>query len=125
MKAYFLGLAAGVWLVGCGDKPATPAKSGAAAKKPDIENNSSGNPVTAPVDYLGAVNKAKKFSVKQADLASVKQAIQLFKSEEERFPTSLKELVDKKYLPALPQPPYQMKYTYNPATGEANIVAAQ
>jgi len=127
MKAYFWGLAAGMFLVGC-DKPATsvkPSTPAASAKKVDIDNNSSGNPVTAPVDYLGAVNKAKKSSIKAIDIASVKQAITMFKSEEERFPKDLNELVAKQYLSALPAPPYQMKYQYNAANGEVKIVPAQ
>jgi hypothetical protein len=117
-----LALLAAALLIGCGEKPA-PAKP--AAKKVDTENNSSGNPVTAPVDYLGAVAKAKKTSVKVVDVASLKQAIQMFKQEEDRFPKDLNELVAKQYMPALPAPPYQMKYQYNPATGDVKVVPAQ
>jgi hypothetical protein len=118
MKAYFLA-ATTLFLAACGDSSA-PSKPTAST-----DNNSSGNPVTAPVDYLGAVNKGKKSAIKAADLASVKQAIQMFYAEEERYPKDLNEVISKGYLTGLPQPPYQMKYTYNAANGEVKIVPAQ
>ena len=120
MKAYALAGILGALLVGCGDSSSPPATA-----KKDTSSNSSGNPVTAPVDYLGAVAKAKKTSIKVADLASVKQAINMFKTEEDRYPKDLNELVAKQYIPALPAPPYQMKYQYNAASGEVNIVPIQ
>ncbi len=117
MKAYFLAIGVFV-LAGCGEKAAAPAKKADAG-------NSTGNPITAPVDYLGAVAKAKKTAGKVTDTVSVKQAIQMFKTEEDRFPKDLNELITKQYLPALPPPPYQMKYQYNAANGEVKIVPAQ
>jgi hypothetical protein len=119
MKANFLALAIVAVLTACGDKPATPPTAN------KTSTNTSGNPITAPVDYLGAVAKAKKTGVKVADLASVKQAIQMFHTEEERYPKDLNELISKGYIPALPAPPYQMKYTYNAANGTVNIIPAQ
>ena len=110
-----------VALVGCGEKSAPPAT----AKKTSATNNSSGNPITAPVDYLGAVAKAKKTSVKVVDIATLKQAIDIFKQEEDRYPKDLNELVAKQYMPALPAPPYQMKYQYDPATGAVKVVPIQ
>jgi hypothetical protein len=121
MKTLALGVVLVGLLVGCGEKSAPPTT----AKKVDIQNNSSGNPVTAPVDYLGAVAKAKKTSVSVADKASLKQAIDMFKQEEDRYPKDLNELVAKQYMPALPAPPYQMKYQYDPATGDVKVVPAQ
>ena len=41
--------------------------------------------------------KAKKTSVKVADIASVNQAIQMFKTEEDRYPKDLNELISKGY----------------------------
>lgn len=121
MKTFALGVVLAVGLVGCGEKSAPPAT----AKKVDTEHNSSGNPVTAPVDYLGAVAKAKKTSVKVVDVASLKRAIEMFKQEEDRYPKDLNELVSKQYMPALPAPPYQMKYQYDAATGDVKVVPVQ
>jgi TolA-binding protein len=116
MKAHLLGLGAAALLLGCGETAPPPAKKG------ETQSNSGGNPLTAPVDYLGAAAKAKQTGVKVADLASVRQAIQVFQQEEDRLPKDLGELTAKQYLPALPAPPYKMKYQYNAANGEVTLV---
>jgi hypothetical protein len=122
MKMYALAVALAVLVVGCGEKSSAPP---VAKKKVDLENNSSGNPVTAPVDYLGAVAKAKRTSIKVVDVTTLKRAIDTFKQEEDRYPKDLNELVSKQYMPALPAPPYQMKYQYDAATGDLKVVPMQ
>jgi len=120
MKRFvLLALAAALLLSGCGKKEA--AKTNTAA----TNSTASGNPITAPVDYLGAVGQAKKFSEKTIDTVSLKQAIDLFYTEEERFPKDLNELVTKRYLPSLPKPPYGMKFQYDAQTGQIKVVKAQ
>lgn len=107
-----------VLLAACGKKdPAAPAKP--------TNSAASGNPLTAPVDYLGAVGQAKKYSVKAVDLASVTKAIQMFQAAEDRFPKSLEELVKTQYLPALPQLPSGMKYQYDPTTGQVKAIRTE
>jgi hypothetical protein len=85
------------------------------------DSNSSGNPLTAPVDYLGATAKAKKMADKTLDVTGVNQAIKLFQAQEGRNPKSLNELVGD-YLPQIPTPPAGMKFEYNPTTAEAKLV---
>jgi len=102
-------------LAGCSKKeegPETKATNAAA---------SSGNPLTAPVDYLGAVSKAQKMSIKAIDTAYITQAISLFHASEGRFPKDLNELVAEKYVGKI-DPPYGMKFEYNPATGQFRVV---
>jgi hypothetical protein len=82
------------------------------------------NPVNAPTDYLGAVAKGKKKSESTIVALQVGPAIQQFHAAEGRFPSSLQELVDQKYLSALPQAT-GMKADYNPETGEFKFVPAQ
>jgi hypothetical protein len=89
----------------------------AATQKPN-ESAASGNPLTAPVDYLGAVAKAKKFSEKTIDTTSINQAIQLFYAQEDRFPKDLNELVAKHYIAGIPAAPAGIVWGYNPQTGE-------
>ncbi len=101
--------------MGCGEKEKP-------VKKVDIDNNSSGNPLTAPVDYLGAVNKARKTAIKTLDIASLKQTIQTFQANEDRFPKSLDELVSMRYLSVIPALPTGMRYNYNPANGVVTVV---
>ena len=91
------------------------------AAKPTNQTSSSGNPITAPVDYLGAVSQAKRYSEKAIDLAQLKNAIQQFNAMEERFPKDLNELVQQHYLVSVPVPPRGMKIAYNPQTGEVKI----
>jgi len=103
-------------LGGCGKK------EGAANSKTTNAPVASGNPITAPVDYLGAVAKAKRLSEKTIDTASLNQTIQLFQASEGRLPKDLNELVTEKYLPRLPDAPYGMKIIYNPANGQVKVV---
>src|SRR5678810_535535 len=83
-------------LAGCDDNSSKTSTSG-------------GNPVTAPVDYLGAVQKAQQHSVKQIDTASINEAIKLFQVDKGRNPKDLNELVQDKYLGQIPAAPYGMK----------------
>lgn len=56
-----------------------------AAAHPTNTSMASGNPLTAPVDYLGAVNQGRKSSAKTLDIVSIKQAIEQFQAAEERL----------------------------------------
>jgi hypothetical protein len=119
MKASVAGLLMiPVLLVSCGKQtpPGVPEPTNTAA---------SGNPLTAPADYVGAISQAQKHSVKVVNLAQIKQAIRFFEAQEGRFPRDLDELVARQYLPALPALPAGVKYHYNPTTGEIKVVRAQ
>jgi len=111
----FLILMAGLLLPGCGKKDTLPAKPTNTAA------SDSGNPLTAPVDYLGAVAKAKKVADKSLNTVGFNQAIQMFQATEGRFPKTLNELVPD-YLHSLPEPPAGMKFDYNPTTGQLKVV---
>jgi hypothetical protein len=91
------------------------------AQKDLTTNNGSGNPITAPVDYLGAVNQARKTAVRQIDLASIKNAIQLFNAQEERYPRDLNELAEKHYIQGVPELPAGSHFVYNPKTGDISL----
>ncbi len=117
LTLYLTFMIAGLLFTGCGEqKPAatTPAKTNAAAVGE--------NPLTAPVDYLGALNKAQKAAEKVVDAASINKAIELFQANEERYPTNLNELVAKRYFSRLPEPPYGMKFEYDPKKGQVSVV---
>jgi hypothetical protein len=116
----FLGLATAALVAGCGGEGSNSSPAGPSPQT----NAGSGEPsvITAPVDYLGALGKAKQNAVKTVDLAAVNQAIRLFQTEQGRLPKDLNELVQEKYLPQIPTPPYGTKLLYDPATGEAKVV---
>ncbi|MBI3417850.1 MAG: hypothetical protein HY043_21365 [Verrucomicrobia bacterium] len=107
-------------LSGCGKKDAASNASATNAAAP-----SSGNPLTAPVDYLGAVSKAQKTAVKVLDVSSINKAIQEFNAGEGRYPNDLNELVKEHYLGSVPTAPAGTKFEYNPATGQMRVVRLQ
>ena len=104
----------GLFLPGCGHKESESSSA---------TNASSGNPLTAPVDYLGAAAKAKKVADKTVSTAGLNQAIQLYHAQEGHLPKTLNELVTKQYISSVPPPPAGMKYDYNPQTGSLKVVA--
>ena len=107
----FVALALAV--TGCGKSP--PASAPAT-------NSAAGNPLTAPVDYLNAASGAKTKAIKTLDLASLNQAIQMFKVQEDRFPKSLDELIAAGLINKVPDAPYGMKIEYDPETGAVRVV---
>jgi Tfp pilus assembly protein PilF len=117
-------LAAGFLLAGCGSsdssKPAQTTNSTAASTN-TTPNYNTGNPLTAPVDYLGAVVQAKKYSEKQIDLAYLHEAIQQFNAAEGRYPKDLKELMPN-YIGKIPQAPYGSKIVYDASSGTVKVV---
>ena len=110
----FIALAAAcLGLFGCKEKTET---------KPQPADSSSGNPLSAPADYVGAVVKAQKSAQKTISTVGLDQAIKTFAAEEGRFPNDLNELVTKGTIPSLPRVPNGMKFEYDPKTGIAKVV---
>src|SRR5882672_8502535 len=103
-------------LVGCGDKSSKPAQTTNAPAA------SGGSVLTAPVDYLGALDRAQKTATKTVDTAAINQAIQLFQVDKGRNPKDLKELVDEKFLPRIPDAPYGYKIIYDANAGVVKVV---
>ncbi|MBI1841379.1 MAG: hypothetical protein HYR88_11090 [Verrucomicrobia bacterium] len=99
--------------VGCGDKSSEPAKS----------STSGGNPLTAPVDYLGAVAKSQKTAGNKLSTVNLKQAIQSYQAQEGKLPKELQDLVKAGILPSLPTPPQGMQFSYDAKTGDVKVVA--
>lgn len=116
-----LALAASL-LAGCGDKE--PAKPTPAADTKPADKTSSGSPITAPVDYLGAIAKSKKTAEKVIGNTSLDKAIEQFHVQEGRYPLNLEELITEKYISGIPVPPYGQKIEYDAAKGKVNYVPA-
>ena len=83
---------------------------------------SSGNPITAPVDYLGAVAKGQQTVTKTLGTVSLDSAIKTFFAQESRLPKDLNELITSGVLPKLPAAPNGMKFEYDAATGLVKTV---
>ncbi len=113
-KTLYLGLVVSLSFIGCSKNSDTPAQT--------TNSTTSGNPLTAPVDYLGAISKAQKIAVKTIDTAALNQTIQLFNAQEGRNPKDLNELVEKKYIGNIPDAPYGMKIVYDASAGQVKVV---
>ncbi len=85
-------------------------------------NTSSGNPLTAPADYVGAIGKAQKSAEKTLSTVGLDQAIKTFYTEQGRLPKDLNELVTKGTISQVPPPPRGMKYDYDPKAGTIKVV---
>ncbi len=107
-------LAASFLFAACEKKTETPP--------PQPTNGLSQNPLDAPANYVGALVKAQNAAVKTIDLASVNSAVSRFYVDEARWPKDLNELVEKKYLSEVPQPPRGMKFVYDANSGQAKMV---
>jgi hypothetical protein len=116
MKTLFcFSVAASLLLVGCGessDKPAQPTNGAA----------SGNSPLSAPADYIGALGKAQQTAVKTVDTTSLNQAIQMFNVDQGRNPKDLNELVEKKFIPKLPDAPRGMQFQYDATAGKVTVV---
>ncbi len=114
MKFSFLaGLALVLTLLvpGCGDS----------SSKPKTQSDS-GSALNAPANYLGAATKAQQGAVKVVDVSAINQAIKLFNVDQGRYPTDLNELVQKKYLPQMPQAPAGSRFEYDATAGQVKVV---
>jgi hypothetical protein len=106
-------LATSLLLAGCSDSSQTSSTAST--------NASSGSPITAPVDYLNAVAKGKQTPEKTIDTTSLDKAIQMFGVDHGRNPKDLNELVQQKYIPRIPDPPYGNKLVYDANLGTVTV----
>jgi hypothetical protein len=115
MKAALTLAAAALLLAACDDK-------GSSSPGATNTTSSGSSPFSAPADYVGALGKGKQSAMKTADTASLNKAIQLFNIDQGRNPKDLNELVQKKYVPQIPPPPYGMKLQYDAEGGTVSVV---
>jgi hypothetical protein len=116
MKAISCVAVAGILiLVGCGQNS---SKSASGTNTSTV----SANPLDAPGEYVGALVKGQQAAVKTVDIASINKAIQMFNVEEGRNPKDLNELVEKKYLPRIPDVPHGTKLVYDANAGKVSVV---
>jgi len=98
----FLSIAAAIFLAGCGDS----------SKKTAQAVNAVSNVVDAPVNYLGAVVQAQKYSENVIDVSYINQDIQMFNASEGHYPKDLQEMMPN-YLAKIPDMPIGYKLVYD------------
>lgn len=108
----FSAAIAAVLSAGCGNDSSSGSKQ--------TNTTSSGNPITAPVDYLGAVGQAQKRAGKVVSTVGIDQAIKMYQTSEGTLPPNLNALVPD-YLNSIPPAPNGMKYNYDPKTGVIKV----
>lgn len=111
-----LVLGTGLLLMGCSQD--NSSKTDVAA----TNSASSGNPLNAPGDYLKGLAKGQQSAVKTVDTTSLDKAIQMFNVDQGRNPRDLNELVEKRYMPRIPEAPYGMKLVYDANAGSVKVV---
>ncbi len=114
---YCLVLLTGLCLAGCDQKSSTsePAAGTNAGGK-------EGSVVSAPTDYLKAITKGEQTAEKTVDTTSLNKAVDLFNVDKGRYPKDLNELVQEKYIPKMPVPPYGTKLDYDASSGKVTVV---
>ena len=119
---WIFALAVSLALVACGESPKKD-KSSKENKMSKSESTTSedDNPLLAPVNYVGALGKAKNVSEKKINLSNIQNAINQFNAVEGRYPKSLGELVKEGYYAKLPAPPKSKRYLYDPKTGQVGV----
>jgi len=85
---------------------------------------SSSSPLDAPAGYLKAIANGQQSAVKTIDTTSLNKAIELFNADQGRNPTDLNELVQKKYIPKIPDAPFGTKLVYDASAGNVKVVPA-
>lgn len=106
-------------------QPPSATTNAAPAAESSAKSNTtdnSGSPITAPVDYVGAVVQAQQTATKRIDVAQIQHAIQEFNAGEGRYPKDLNEIVTEHYLSKVPALPRGMEYSYDSAQGTISVV---
>jgi hypothetical protein len=70
---------------------------------------------------MGTLLKGQEKAIKTIDVTSLNENLNLFNVQEGRYPNDLNELVTKKYLPYIPDPPAGMKLVYDAAQGKVSV----
>jgi hypothetical protein len=116
MKAIVLLPLLSLLLVGC-------KRSDSSSASTDSTNSaSSGGVIQSGADYVNGLGRAERNAGATADVASLNQAIGSFQVDKGRFPNTLDELVQEKYLKKVPDAPYGMKIDYDATTGQVKVV---
>jgi hypothetical protein len=107
-------------LAGCEPSKPAPASDKPAEKKPE-PGSTFGSTISAPVDYLDAVNKGRKTAENTIDTTALTQAINMFHTTEGRYPKDLQELVKEGMIKEVPKDRYGRQLVYDAKTGTVRV----
>jgi hypothetical protein len=110
-KILLLSMSVGaLFLAGCGDDV-----------KSSKTFNAVSNVVDAPVNYIGAVGQAQKYSENVIDVSYINEDIRMFNASEGRYPKNLQEMIPD-YLGKMPHVPKGYKLVYDTDTHTVSAV---
>ena len=92
-----------------------------ASQKTTQAVNAVSNVVDAPLNYVGAVVQAQKYSENVIDVSYINQDIQMFNASEGHYPATLEELIPN-YLGKMPEVPRGYKLVYDTNTWTVKTV---
>jgi len=108
---------------GCSPNPIKVDSVKKERSPPSTENSKDSSVVTAPVDYIATTIKVGEQSKGTIDLAAIRKAIEYYEVSEGQKPSSLDDLVQKKYIPSIPPPRMGKKVAYDPVTGTVSLIS--
>jgi len=73
-------------------------------------------------ELLAICGDPRKWICEMKSKVATQQQVNLFQVQEGRLPKDLNELVGPNYISHLPNPPPNMRFDYNPATGQVKVV---
>ncbi len=77
--------------------------------------------ISTPTDYVSGVVRAGEQAKGSVELVSLQKAIDSFQQEENRFPSSLEELIQKSYLKIIPHAPVGQQFEYDSEKGTLKL----
>jgi hypothetical protein len=105
----------------CGCENKSQPNQSPATTSTTNSNASGTSPLDAPGGYLKSLAQGQQSAVKTVDTTSLDKAIQMFNVDQGRNPKDLNELVQKKYIPQIPAPPFGSKIVYDANAGTVKV----
>jgi len=110
-NSFFISIAAATLLAGCGDKSGSGSSG----------TNSTSSATNGFGGYVNSLGQAQKSADKTIDVSYLNQAVQLFNTQEGRYPKTLEELTPN-YVAKIPDLPAGYKLDYDATKGEVTVV---
>ena len=107
-------------MAGCGPGPDTGTDEQQQAEQTRQDDDGQAEEEEGTGGYFGTMNEARRSAKKTAGLSKLQKEVRRFRALKGRNPRSLKELENWRG-GALPEPPAEQEYSYDPETGELTL----
>lgn len=110
-NSFFISVAAAALLAGCGNKSGSSPQG----------TNAVVHATNGFGGYVNSLGQAQRSADKTIDVSYLNQAVQLFNTQEGRYPKELRELVPN-YVAKIPDAPSGYKLDYDANSGTVKVV---